>query len=64
MQGAVAQPWKAFNAQLGRPGTSLLAELVNIGDCGIEVGNPANIGVLDCFDRVSAVAELRRRCSE
>jgi cytosine deaminase len=54
-------------AQLGRPGelqaclemvTSLPAKLMNIGDYGIEVGNPADIVVLDCSDSVSAVAEL------
>jgi cytosine deaminase len=54
-------------AQLGRPAelqaclqmvTSLPAKLVNIGDYGIEVGNPADIVVLDRSDSVSAVAEL------
>ena len=54
-------------AQLGRPDelraclemvTSLPARLMNVGDYGIEVGNPADIVVLDCFDSVSAVAEL------
>jgi cytosine/creatinine deaminase len=54
-------------AQLGRPGelraclqmvTALPAKLMNIGEYGIEVGNPADIVVLDCLDRVSAVAEL------
>jgi cytosine deaminase len=31
---------------------------MNLGDFGIAVGNPADIVVLDCADRVSAVAEL------
>ena len=54
-------------AQLGRPEelqacmdmvTSLPAKLMNLRDYGIAVGNPADIVVLDCADRVSAVAEL------
>jgi cytosine deaminase len=54
-------------AQLGRPEeiqaclemvTSLPAKLMNLGDYGIAVGNPADIVVLDCADRVSAVSEL------
>ena len=54
-------------AQLGRPEelqacmdmvTSLPARLMNLRDYGIAVGNPADIVVLDCADRVSAVAEL------
>src|ERR1700736_3469509 len=54
-------------AQLGRPDelqacmemvTRLPAKLMNLGDYGIAVGNPADIVVLDCADRVSAVAEL------
>jgi cytosine/creatinine deaminase len=54
-------------SQLGRPDqlqaclemiTSLPAKLMNLGDYGIAVGNPADIVVLDCVDRVSAVAEL------
>ena len=54
-------------AQLGRPEelqacmdmvTLLPAKLMNLGDYGIAVGNPADIVVLDCADRVSAVAEL------
>jgi cytosine deaminase len=54
-------------AQLGRPEelqacmemvTLLPATLMNLGDYGIAVGNPADIVVLDCADRVSAVAEL------
>jgi cytosine deaminase len=54
-------------AQLGRPEelqacmdmvTSLPAKLMNLRDYGIAVGNPADIVVLDCVDRVSAVAEL------
>ncbi len=38
--------------------TLLPAKLMNLGDYGIAVGNPADIVVLDCADRVSAVAEL------
>jgi cytosine deaminase len=54
-------------AQLGRPEelracmemvTLMPAKLMNLGDFGIAVGNPADIVVLDCADRVSAVAEL------
>jgi cytosine deaminase len=54
-------------SQLGRPDqlqaclemiTSLPAKLMNLGDYGIAVGNPADLVVLDCVDRVSAVAEL------
>jgi cytosine deaminase len=54
-------------AQLGRPEelqacmdmvTLLPARLMNLGDYGIAVGNPADIVVLDCADRVSAVSEL------
>jgi cytosine deaminase len=54
-------------AQLGRPEelracmdmvTLLPARLMNLTDYGIAVGNPADIVVLDCADRVSAVAEL------
>jgi cytosine deaminase len=54
-------------AQLGRPEelqaclemvTSLPAKLMNLGDYGIAVGNPADIVVLDCTDAASAVAEL------
>jgi cytosine/creatinine deaminase len=54
-------------AQLGRPDemqaclemvTSLAAKLMNLGDYGIEVGKPADIVVLDCIDRVSAVSEI------
>ena len=54
-------------AQLGRPEeiqaclemvTSLPAKLMNLGDYGIAVGNPADIVVLDCTDPASAVAEL------
>jgi cytosine deaminase len=54
-------------AQLGRPEeiqaclemvTSLPAKLMNLGDYGIAVGNPADIVVLDCADTVSAVSEL------
>jgi cytosine deaminase len=54
-------------AQLGRPDelqtcldmiTSQPAKLMNLKDYGIEVGNPADIVVLDCADRAAAVAEL------
>src|ERR1700730_6907837 len=54
-------------AQLGRPEelqacmdmvTLLPARLMNLGDYGIAVGHPADIVVLDCADRVSAVTEL------
>jgi cytosine deaminase len=54
-------------AQLGRPEelqacldmvTLQPARLMNLPDYGIAVGNPADIVVLDCVDRVSAVAEL------
>ena len=54
-------------AQLGRPDdlqacldmvTCLPAKLMNLGDYGIAVGNPADIVVLDCADRVAAVSEL------
>src|ERR1700736_5178387 len=54
-------------AQLGRPEelqacmdmvTLLPARLMNLGDYGIAVGHPADIVVLDCADRVSAVSEL------
>jgi cytosine deaminase len=54
-------------AQLGRPEelraclemvTHLPARLKNLDDYGIEVGNPADIVVLDCADAVSAVTEL------
>jgi cytosine/creatinine deaminase len=57
----------ANTAQLGRPEelracmemvTLMPAKLMNLGDYGIAVGNPADIVVLDCADRVSAVAEL------
>jgi cytosine deaminase len=54
-------------AQLGRPEelqtcldmvTSLPAKLMNLGDYGTAVGNPADFVVLDCTDRASAIAEL------
>jgi cytosine/creatinine deaminase len=54
-------------AQLGRPDelqacmdmvTRLPAKLMNLLDYGVAVGNPADIVVLDCADRVSAVSEL------
>jgi cytosine/creatinine deaminase len=54
-------------AQTGRPDelqacldmvTSLPAQLMNLKDYGIAVGNPADFVVLDCTDPASAVAEL------
>ena len=54
-------------AQLGRPEelqacldmvTRLPAKLMNLGDYGIAVGNPADIVVLDCMGPAAAVAEL------
>jgi cytosine/creatinine deaminase len=54
-------------AQAGRPGelqacfdmvTTLPAQLMNLKDYGIAVGNPADLVVLDCADPGSAVAEL------
>jgi cytosine deaminase len=54
-------------AQLGRPDelqacmdmvTVLPAKLMNLRDYGIAVGNPADLVVLDCADRVAAVSEL------
>jgi cytosine deaminase len=54
-------------AQIGRPEeleacldmiTAMPARLMNLTDYGIAVGNPADIVVLDCMDRASAVAEL------
>jgi cytosine deaminase len=54
-------------AQLGRPDqllacmdmvTLLPAKLMNLRDYGIIVGNRADIVVLDCEDRLSAVSEL------
>jgi cytosine deaminase len=54
-------------AQLGRPEeiqaclemiTSMPAKLMNLRDYGITVGNPADIVVLDCADRTSAISEL------
>jgi cytosine deaminase len=54
-------------AQIGRPEqleacldmiTAMPARLMNLADYGIAVGNPADIVVLDCMDRASAVAEL------
>ena len=54
-------------ARLGRPNdiaqcldmiTTLPAKLMNLTDYGIEVGNPADVVVLDCRDCLSAVAEL------
>jgi cytosine/creatinine deaminase len=54
-------------AQIGRPDqleacfdmiTAMPAKLMNLSDYGLAVGNPADIVVLDCTDRASAVAEL------
>jgi cytosine deaminase len=54
-------------AQTGRPDelqacfdmvTTLAAQLMNLKDYGIAVGNPADVVVLDCADPASAVAEL------
>ena len=54
-------------AKLGRPDdiaqcldmvTTLPAKLMNLTDYGIAVGGPADLVVLDCQDRLSAVAEL------
>jgi cytosine deaminase len=54
-------------AQLGQGGdldacfdmiTTMAARLMNLTDYGIAVGNPADLIVLDCADRMSAVAEL------
>jgi cytosine/creatinine deaminase len=56
-------------AQTGRPAelaacfdmiTTLPAKLMNLHDYGIAVGNPADIVVLDCLDRSSAIAEIAR----
>jgi cytosine deaminase len=56
-------------AQIGRPAelsscldlvTTLAAKLMNLRDYGIAVGNPADFVVLDCTDRVAAVAEIAR----
>ena len=38
--------------------TTLPARLMNLTDYGIDVGNPADLVVLDCSDSLSAVAEL------
>jgi cytosine deaminase len=55
--------------QIGRPAelascfdmvTAAPASLMNLRDYGIAVGNPADLVVLDCTDRASAVAELVR----
>ena len=54
-------------AKLGRPDdiaqcldmvTTLPAKLMNLTDYGIAVGGPADLVVLECQDRLSAVAEL------
>jgi cytosine/creatinine deaminase len=56
-------------AQIGRPPelasclemvTTLPAKLMNLRDYGIAAGNPADLVVLDCIDRTSAVAEIVR----
>jgi len=55
--------------QIGRPAelascldmvTTLPAKLMNLRNYGIAVGNPADLVVLDCTDRASAVAEIVR----
>lgn len=38
--------------------TAQPAKLMNLGDHGIEVGNPADLIVLDCTDAAMAVAEV------
>jgi cytosine deaminase len=59
-------------AQIGRPAelascldmvTTLPAKLMNLRNYGIAVGNPADLVVLDCTDRASAVAEIVRPLS-
>ncbi|HEY2526440.1 MAG TPA: amidohydrolase family protein [Xanthobacteraceae bacterium] len=54
-------------AQAGRPAdlvlcldmvTTLPAKLMNLGDYGIAIGNPADFVVLDCNDRTAALAEI------
>jgi cytosine deaminase len=40
--------------------TTLPARLMNLRDYGIVVGNPADLVVLDCSDRATAMAELAR----
>jgi cytosine/creatinine deaminase len=40
--------------------TALPAKLMNLDDYGITPGNPADLVVLDCRDRTSAVAEIAR----
>jgi len=54
-------------AQVGSPAelaaclelvTTQPAKLMNLTDYGIEVGNPADLVVLDCHDESMAVAEL------
>jgi cytosine/creatinine deaminase len=56
-------------AQIGRPAelascldmvTTLPAKLMNLRNYGIAVGNPADLVVLDCTDRVGVVAEIVR----
>jgi cytosine deaminase len=55
--------------QIGRPAelascldmvTTLPAKLMNLRNYGIAIGNPADLVVLDCTDRASAVAEIVR----
>ena len=40
--------------------TTVPAKLMNLRHYGVAVGNPADFVVLDCHDRVSAVAEIAR----
>jgi cytosine/creatinine deaminase len=56
-------------AQIGRPAdlascldmvTTLPAKIMNLRDYGLALGNPADVVVLDCKDRMSAVAEIAR----
>lgn len=56
-------------AQAGRPAdlascldmvTTLPAKLMNLGDYGIAIGNPADFVVLDCNDRTAALAEIAK----
>jgi cytosine/creatinine deaminase len=56
-------------AQIGNPSelascldmvTTLPAKLMNLQNYGIAIGNPADLVVLDCKDRMGAVAELAR----
>jgi cytosine/creatinine deaminase len=40
--------------------TALPAKLMNLRDYGLAVGNPADLVVLDCDDRIAAIAEIAR----